>query len=650
MKRIITGLFIVFTIFIFNSKVYAYDYNITDYDVDIIVNENNTFDITERITAYFNVSKHGIYRTIPLKNSVIRLDGTSSHNRATVTNIKVDNEYTTSKENGNLKIKIGSPSMTLTGSQTYNIKYTYNIGNDPLKDKDELYLNIIGTEWDTTVDNITFRITMPKDFDKSKLGFSSGKKGSTNNTYVNYQVNDNVITGSYNNTLDAYEGLTIRCELPEGYFTKSPVTFNKNIYFMYIIPAIGALISFLLWNKYGRDDIVVDTVELYPPEGINSLDAGLLYKGKADKKAVLSLLIYLANKGYLKITEKEKPATLFGNSKTFSITRLKDYDGNDTEEEAFFNGLFIPGQGADVSRARELKRQAKKNGEKLSFLEALTLAQKETNYLEEATEATLYDNFYHTVNAISGRANDSGTKELLFEKTSLNKRIFIILLLVASITAIVLVPTLDYGASDDVTATLVLSLLYIPFIGFAIFSDIKPIAKILVCLFLLFHASFFFKSMPIGSALASDTSYLIAFIFGISCIIAMCLFFRILPKRTKYGNEMYGRLKGFKNFLETAEKETLEAEVEKNPTYFYDILPYTYALDISDKWIKKFETIALEAPDWYDSNSAFDMNSFSSFMTSTMSSVSAASTSSSDSSSGGGSSGGGSGGGGGGSW
>ncbi len=35
-----------------------YDYFLEDYDINMIVNEDNTFDITERITAYFNVPKH----------------------------------------------------------------------------------------------------------------------------------------------------------------------------------------------------------------------------------------------------------------------------------------------------------------------------------------------------------------------------------------------------------------------------------------------------------------------------------------------------------------------------------------------------------------------------------------------------------------
>lgn len=105
-----------------NYKYNSFDYVIDKYDINIVVNENNTFNVTEKITAYFNVPKHGIFRTIPLKNKITRLDGTTSTKRAKITNISVDNKYTTSRENGNYKLKIGSADQTLTGEQTYNIK------------------------------------------------------------------------------------------------------------------------------------------------------------------------------------------------------------------------------------------------------------------------------------------------------------------------------------------------------------------------------------------------------------------------------------------------------------------------------------------------------------------------------------------------
>ena len=324
------------------SKNYQYSsrgYVIDKYDINIIVNENNTFDVTETITAYFNVPKHGIFRTIPLKNEITRLDGSTSTNRAQVTNVSVDNEYTTSREDGNYKLRIGTASRSLTGEQTYVIKYTYNLGEDPVKDYDELYYNIIGNEWDTVIGNITFTITMPKEFDSSKLGFSSGITGSTDNSKITYNVNGNEITGKYNGILGDNEALTVRCELPEGYFVGAGLTFNSINYIIYLIPLLFLVIALLLWYKYGRDDQVVETVEFYPPQGFNSLEVGFLYKGKAENQDVTSLLIYLANQGYIKIAEIEKKV-LFTKSKDFKITKLKEYDGNNVNEQIFLNGLF----------------------------------------------------------------------------------------------------------------------------------------------------------------------------------------------------------------------------------------------------------------------------------------------------------------------
>ena len=63
----------------------------------------------------------------------------------------------------------------------------------------------------------------------------------------------------------------------------------------------------------------------------------------------------------------------------------------------------------------------------------------------------------------------------------------------------------------------------------------------------------------------------------------------------------------FRNYLITAEKNELEALVLDDPDYFYNILPYTYALGISEKWINNFEknnvsNIDINALDYYESN------------------------------------------------
>ena len=71
--------------FLPNNSYAVTDYVINSYDINVKVNENNTFDITETITANFYMRKHGIIRTIPLKNTIERLDGSTSTNRVKIT-------------------------------------------------------------------------------------------------------------------------------------------------------------------------------------------------------------------------------------------------------------------------------------------------------------------------------------------------------------------------------------------------------------------------------------------------------------------------------------------------------------------------------------------------------------------------------------
>ena len=671
-----------------NSLYASRDYVIDKYDINIIVNENNTFDITETITAYFNVSKHGIFRTIPLKNTIVRLDGTTSTNRTQVSNISVDNEFKKIRKNGNYKLQIGSKDHTLIGEQKYVIKYTYNLGKDPMNNYDELYYNIIGNEWDTVIGNITFSITMPKDFDSSKLGFSSGTKGSIDNSKVIYNVNGNKITGTYNDILDVGEALTVRCELPEGYFVDAKLDINKIDYLMFFVPIIFLVISILLWNIFGRDDQIIETIEFYPPEGLNSLDVGFLYKGRAENKDVTSLLIYLANRGYLEISNKKielnadkinlNQESINNANKKIMILQNKINDlkvsNPSSQKIKYYENMLDIYKNIDTPINYEqygLKSSINNINKKNKFLIRKLKDYDGTNLHEqwfmeglfeynrnEVTDSMLYNNFYITNNRILHTINNEQNKNKVFEKSSLNKKIFIILMIIASYCLITIPPIFTYGEQE-----ILIFALAFPAIGFTallgmLFGDIPISVKIFGVFWGLG-----FGGIPwlitVLPALMQDMSYLICYIIGLLCIGVMILVIKYLPKRTKYGNEMLGKLKGFKNFLETVEKEKLESLVMDNPNYFYDILPYTYVLGVSDKWIKKFESISLQAPSWYDSSNSFDISSFNRFINSTMTSAQGAMTSSPSSSSGGsssggssggGSSGGGSGGGGGGSW
>lgn len=559
----------------------------------------------------------GIFRKIPLKNNVERLDGTKSSNRAKITNISVSENYKTSKENGYEVIKIGNSSQTVKGMHTYTIKYTYDIGKDPLENADELYYNLIGYEWDTSISNITFKITMPKTFEESSLGFSSGTKGSTDNSKIFYSVDGNIISGYVIGALNSKEALTVRLTLPEGYFTSTST--NTDIYAILIIifSLICVLIAYILWAKYGKDDKVIETVEFYPPEGYNSAEVGFLYEGTSNTPAVISLLIYLANKGYLKIEETEQKG-IFKNSKGFKIVKLKEYDGDNENEEIFFKGLF--------------KRRK-----------------------TSVTATDLYDSFYTTLYKIQNNLNSKENKNKIFEASSKGKGKWLIIMIITLFILITVKPILEY--SEMGVEVIPFALLF-PGIGFTILIG-SLIGTIKIPKIFAIIWGGMFGGIPwvafVLPTLTQNIMDLIMYIVGVICIAVILLFAKIIPKRTPYGNEILGKLRGFKTFLKTAEKPQLESLVKQNPEYFYNILPYTYALGVSDVWINQFETIALRAPDWYSSTDDFNMHTFGNFMNTTMKSATSAMSSSpsSDSSggaSGGGSSGGGSGGGGGGSW
>lgn len=621
-RKIINLLFCIFTFFLFSLNCYANDYDITKYDVEIIVDEHNKYSIKENIDTYFNVSKHGIVRMIPLYNNIIRQDGIRERNRVLISNVHVNEEFASSRENNNYVLKIGSADKTINGKHSYTISYDYDIGLDKNNKYDELYFNIIGTEWDTNISNVTFKITMPKEFDASKLGFSYGQYGYSNTDNISYDVDGNVITGSFDRTLLAGEGLNVRLELPEGYFIRKSVSSSLLECWYYIIPILGVLFSYLIWKKYGKDDQVVDIVSFYPPENMNSLDVAFAKKGSVNSNDAVSLLVYLASKGYIKIVEDKK------SKSRFTIQKVKEYDGNNKEEELFFRGLF------------------KKVWDSISSDE-------------------LNESFYLTINSILTKKNSTANRKEIFNNKSSNKRyiLFLFMLITSSLSTII--PALGYKLSDVIFSIIICNLIgIVALIIVAIIYDNNCTKKGLNSA--LGFAFFFVLALAVANFtiigfeyIYYDTVYLIGFILCMVCTYLIYFFYLIVTKRTEYGNKVLGEVNGFKKFLETAEKDKLESLVHDDPSYFYNILPYAYVLGVSDAWIKQFEGIAIAPPDWYESADAFDYYRFNRSLNRTIHSASRVMNSVPQSSggsssgggfSGGGFSGGGSGGGGGSSW
>ena len=257
---------------------------------------------------------------------------------------------------------------------------------------------------------------------------------------------------------------------------------------------------------------------------------------------------------------------LFFKETNITLTKLKEYDGTNENEKLFLEGLF--------------------KGNKT-----------------EVEIRSLRNKFYRTINKICTNVNSLTNKFKIFDKVKVFASICIPILAFLSYC---LVNAKLYDAFGQIPSLIYMlgaaAIGFFMLFGYTLFGtyEITSLSDIINFLFAMIALA-----MPINMVLEGvihDTFYLTAFIVNFISIIIMFICFNRLRRRTPYGANMLGRILGFKRFLKTAEKQKLETLVMANPSYFFDIMPYTYVLGVSDTWIKKFETISFEQPDWYVSN------------------------------------------------
>lgn len=151
----------------------------------------------------------------------------------------------------------------------------------------------------------------------------------------------------------------------------------------------------------------------------------------------------------------------------------------------------------------------------------------------------------------------------------------------------------------------------------------------------------------------SMLSFLIGIGLGLDVIGIMFIFTaQFMPRRTAHGREMYRRARGYKLFIDTAEKHRQQFFEKENT--FMEVLPYAIVFGATKKLANTMKVMGVEPPQpgWYRGSRPFNAYLFASGIDSFSRSLSKtiSSSPSGSGSGGGGFSGGGFGGGGGGSW
>ena len=517
-------------------------YTTPSFDVNVVTDEDHVFHVTENIEVDFYEYRHGIYRYIP--------DGSRYYG---VKNVRVRGyDYEVYSESGNTVVQIGSPDYTVYGPQTYTISYDIVGYRDDSGDEDYLSLDLLPTGWGTEIGSADLRIEFPKEIDGIET-YTGAYGSETGDDYFRIRNTGTVYTAVSRDTLPRGVGLTIKADLPEGYWV-DPYTRDSALMGLCGVLAIMGMLMLLLWFAIGRDDPVIPTVEFYPPDELDPLEMAYVANDEVNTKDISALFIYLADKGFIHIDSDGK--------KSFTLMKQKDIEGERSHTRKIFNSLF-----ANRRKTVRLKDLPSGFGETA----AKTPAEVRRNVEQHKT-------------SFSAASKAGRALGLAF--------CFLIPLIAAAAHT-----WLTFGGSGAGFMELLLAILMFV-------SMVTLVAK---------TDSFRTKKRPVRialgfivflAALAAD-AYLIAADYPFLALVFACselaAAVATIFVRRRMNNELYGRVLGFRDFIRTAEYDRLKMLSDEDPDYFFNIMPYACIFGMSTKWADKFADFRIPQPAWYHS-------------------------------------------------
>jgi Predicted membrane protein (DUF2207) C-terminal domain/Predicted membrane protein (DUF2207) N-terminal domain len=283
------------------------------------------------------------------------------------------------------RFRIGDPNRTITGNQTYRLRYTIAGALNGFPDHDELYWNATGT-WPVSVTAASVLVTAPPGA-IDRVDCFEGREGSTERCTATLSAGGATFTAK--RPLTDGEQMTIVAGLRKGavappspiliarprtfpqFFDRTPWLVGLALAgFAAAIGGIGGL-----WWRLGRDRRYVSVhylsndpreervplfgsdqiaVEFQPPDNMRPAQMGLLLDERADRLDVTATIVDLAVRGYLKINEHQLTgiSALFGKP-SYGLERLKEPDVDLLEyEHVLMSGLFRSQTTVDLSKLK----------------------------------------------------------------------------------------------------------------------------------------------------------------------------------------------------------------------------------------------------------------------------------------------------------
>ena len=276
-----------------------------------------------------------------------------------------------------VRIRIGDPDRTISGRQTYVVRYRLERGLGFFDDHDELYWQATGTEWPVPILATTATVNIPAG-NPADTGWGAwcyaGWYESTDSSRCTAEV---VGAGTFRfaaHGLDPGEGLTVVASFPKG-IVAAPTALEETagaigLWWPASLPLLALGFMTWLWNTRGREPSKRSVMPDWKvPGDLRPGPAGTLWDQSADMDDVVATILDLGVRGLLRIREVP-PAGLLGvvDDESFTGKLLRTLGVTKTDwqlerissagEEALarserlvLDGIF---EGADSRRMSEL--------------------------------------------------------------------------------------------------------------------------------------------------------------------------------------------------------------------------------------------------------------------------------------------------------
>lgn len=247
-----------------------------------------------------------------------------------------------------LFLRVGDPVKPLQGEHKFRIEYEIFRGVHFVNGSPQLLINVTGEQSPFPIENVSVTVKPPKGTDMSRVQSSAVVDANGKTQAVNASKSGESIQFNAQK-LDPSQGLTVAVDLPKGSVIPHSVLFDtvaylQKFYQVFVLPVATVILLSAWWWLYGRDpgEKKSESPNTLPPNFITPAEAGTLIDESCDLTDIVSTVIDLAARGFIKIRVVPYNGFLYLDTKDYEFTLIKSIQDRELKphEQLFLTGLF----------------------------------------------------------------------------------------------------------------------------------------------------------------------------------------------------------------------------------------------------------------------------------------------------------------------